>query len=148
MLTFSRLEFTRFRSLLDWNHHADKINHLQFEPNISLLHDPKFKAMRFRPYFTLSKIHKSSLTVDQSYQAVTGLQNAGITPFVDTLLKHKRLILKTLQTTDFINFIKRRKLKTNTSLASMEVTSLIYKYTNIQNILIEKGIASVYKAYD
>ena len=67
-----------------------------------------------------------------------------ISSFVDYILqpiaKAQKSYLK--DTTDFINFIERTKIPKNTTLVSMDVTSL---YTNIPQ---EEGITTVRKAYE
>ena len=67
-----------------------------------------------------------------------------ISAFVDHLLQPIAQIQPSYleDTTDFINFIEKTKLPSNTTLVSMDVTNL---YTNIPQ---EEGVNTVSEAYE
>ena len=93
--------------------------------------------------YTLTKIHKPTITARPIISGCDG-PTERISSFVDTLLqpisKSQKSYLK--DTTDFINFIEKTKVKKRTFLVSMEVASL---YTNIPQ---EEGIDIVCTAHD
>lgn len=71
-------------------------------------------------------------------------QQERISSFLDHILQPIAKVQKSYlkDTTQFINFIEKRKVPNNTILVSMDVTSL---YTNIPQ---EEGINTVCKAYE
>ena len=98
---------------------------------------------RIPVFYTLTKIHKPTLTGRPIISGCEG-PTERISSFIDHILqpiaKAQKSYLK--DTTDFINFIERTKVKQNTILVSMDVTSL---YTNIPQ---EEGINTVCKVYE
>lgn len=98
---------------------------------------------RIPEFYTLTKIHKPTITGRPIISGCDG-PTERISSFVDTLLqpisKSQASYLK--DTTDFINFIEKTKVKKRTFLVSMDVTSL---YTNIPQ---EEGINTVCETYD
>ncbi|XP_067016780.1 uncharacterized protein [Acropora muricata] len=94
-------------------------------------------------FYTLTKIHKPTPVGRPIISGCDG-PTERISSFVDYILqpiaKAQKSYLK--DTTDFINFIERTKIPKNTTLVSMDVTSL---YTNIPQ---EEGITTVCKAYE
>ena len=98
---------------------------------------------RIPEFYTLTKIHKPTITARPIISGCDG-PTERISSFVDTLLqpisKSQKSYLK--DTTDFINFIEKTKVKKRTFLVSMDVASL---YTNIPQ---EEGIDIVCTAYD
>ena len=98
---------------------------------------------RIPEFYTLKKIHKPTLVGRPIISGCDG-PTERISSFIDRLIQpiaqQQESYLK--DSTDFINFIERTKLRKNAILASMDVTSL---YTNIPQ---EKGITTVCKAYE
>ena len=94
---------------------------------------------RIPVFFTLTKIHKPTPVGRPIISVCDGLTER-ISAFVDHLLHIAKV--QPSDTTDFINFIEKTKLPPNTTLVSMDVTSL---YTNI---LREEGISTVCEAYE
>ena len=98
---------------------------------------------RISEFYTLTKIHKPTITARPIISGCDG-PTERISSFVDTLLqpisKSQKSYLK--DTTDFINFIEKTKVKKRTFLVSMDVASL---YTNIPR---EEGIDIVCTTYD
>ena len=94
-------------------------------------------------FYTLTKIHKPTSVGRPIILGCDG-PTERISSFVDYILqpiaKAQKSYLK--DTTDFINFIERTKIPKNTTLVSMDVTSL---YTNIPQ---DEGITTVCKAYE
>ena len=94
-------------------------------------------------FYTLTKIRKPTITSRPIISGCDG-PTKRISSFVDSLLqpisKSQKSYLK--DTTDFINFIEKTKVKKRTFLVSMDVASL---YTNIPQ---EEGIDIVCTAYD
>ena len=98
---------------------------------------------RIPVFYTLTKIHKPTLVgrpiisgCDGPTERISSLVDRLIQPIAqmqDSYLK---------DTTDFINFIEKKKFPANTILVSMDVTSL---YTNIPQ---EEGINTVCQAYE
>ena len=88
-------------------------------------------------FYTLANIHKPTPV---SIISVCDGPTERISSFVDYILKAQKSYLK--DRTDFINFLERTQIPKNTTLVSMDVTSL---YTNIPQ---EEGITTVCKAYD
>jgi len=107
-----------------------------------------YSAYRFRSFPTVRLFTVPAFPLDCKEVSVfeikfhTGLGHPS--SFVDYILqpiaKAQKSYLK--DTTDFINFIERTKIPENTTLVSMDVTSL---YTNIPQ---EEGITTVCKAYE
>ena len=98
---------------------------------------------RIPEFYTLTKIHKPTITGRPIISGCDG-PTERISSFVDTLLqpisKTQKSYLK--DTTDFINFTEKTKVKKRTFLVSMDVTSL---YTNIPE---NEGIEVVCKTYE
>ena len=98
---------------------------------------------RIPVFYTLTKIHKPTPVGRPIISGCDG-PTERISAFVDHLLqpiaKVQPSYLK--DTTDFINFIEKTKLPPNTTLVSMDVTSL---YTNIPQ---EEGTNTVCEAYE
>ena len=98
---------------------------------------------RIPEFYTLTKIHKPTITARPIISGCDG-PTERISSFVETLLqpisKSQKSYLK--DTTDFINFIEKTKVKKRTFLVSMDVASL---YTNIPQ---EEGIDILCTAYD
>ena len=94
---------------------------------------------RIPVFFTLTKIHKPTPVGRPIISVCDGLTER-ISAFVDHLLHIAKV--QPSDTTDFINFIEKTKLPPNTTLVSMDVTSL---YTNIPR---EEGVNTVCKAYE
>ena len=97
---------------------------------------------RIPEFYTLTKIHKPTITGRPIISGCDG-PTERISSFVDTLLQpiSKSQVSYLKDTTDFINFIEKTKVKRRTFLVSMDVTSL---YTNIPQ---EEGIITVCNAY-
>ena len=116
-------------------------NHIDAETKEWLSQTPN--PPRIPVFYTLTKIHKPTLTGRPIISGCEG-PTERISSFIDHILqpiaKAQKSYLK--DTTDFINFIERTKVKQNTILVSMDVTSL---YTNIPQ---EEGINTVCKAYE
>ena len=93
-------------------------------------------------FYTLTKIHKPT-PVGRPISGCDG-PTERISAFVDHLLQPIAQIQPSYlkDTADFINFIERTRLPPNTTLVSMDVTSL---YTNIPQ---EEGINTVSEAYE
>ena len=96
---------------------------------------------RIPVFYTLTKIHKPVLTGRPIISGCDG-PTERISSFLDHILqpiaKAQKSYLK--DTTQFINFIEKRKVPNNAILVSMDVTSL---YTNIPQ---KEGIHTVCKA--
>ena len=94
-------------------------------------------------FYSVTKIHKPTITA-RPIISDCDEPTEKISSFVDTLLqpisKAQKSYLK--DTTDFIDFIEKTKVKKRAFLVSMDVPSL---YTNIPQ---EEGIDSVCTAYD
>ncbi|XP_074637677.1 uncharacterized protein LOC141895947 [Acropora palmata] len=94
-------------------------------------------------FYTLTKIHKPTPVGRPIISGCDG-PTERISSFVDYILQPianaQKSYLK--DRTDFINFLERTKIPKNTTLVSMDVTSL---YTNIPQ---EEGITTVCKAYE
>ena len=97
---------------------------------------------RIPVFYTLTKIHKPT-PVGRPISGCDG-PTERISAFVDHLLQPIAQIQPSYlkDTADFINFIERTRLPPNTTLVSMDVTSL---YTNIPQ---EEGINTVSEAYE
>ena len=97
---------------------------------------------RIPVFYTLTKIHKPT-PVGRPIVAGNDGPTERISSFVDSLLqpiaKSQKSYLK--DTTDFVNFIERRKFPKDVFLVTLDVASL---YTNIPQ---EEGIKTVCKAY-
>ena len=76
---------------------------------------------RIPVFFTLTKIHKPT-PVGRPIISVRDGPTERISAFVDHLLHIAKV--QPSDTTDFINFIEKTKLPPNTTLVSMDVTSL------------------------
>ena len=100
-------------------------------------------SQRIPEFYTLTKIDKSKPVSRPIISGCDG-PTERISAFVDKLIQPIAKIQKSYikDTTDFINFIERKKLPRNTLLVSMDVTSL---YTNIPQ---EQGMQIVCAAYD
>ena len=98
---------------------------------------------RIPEFYTLTKIHKPK-PVGRPIIAGCDGPTERISAFVDKLIQPIAKIQKSYikDTTDFINFIERKKLPQNTLLVTMDVTSL---YTSIPQ---EQGMQIVCAAYD
>ena len=98
---------------------------------------------RIPVFYTLTKIHKPNPVGRPIISGCEG-PTERISPFVDHLLqpiaKTQKSYLK--DTTDFLNFIEKTKVAKDTTLVSMDVTSL---YTNIPQ---EEGIEIVCRTYE
>lgn len=94
-------------------------------------------------FYTLTKIHKPVLTGRPIISGCDG-PTERISSFLDHILQPIAKVQKSYlkDTTQFINFIEKRKVPNNAILVSMDVTSL---YTNIPQ---EEGINTVCKAYE
>ena len=106
---------------------------------LSLMPNPP----RIPVFYTLTKIHKPTPVGKPIISGCDG-PTERISAFVDHLLQPIAQIQPSYlkDTTDFINFIEKTKLPSNTILVSMDVTSL---YTNIPQ---EEGINTVCEAYE
>ena len=97
---------------------------------------------RIPVFYSLTKIHKPT-PVSRPIVAGNDRPTERISSFVDSLLqpiaKSQKSYLK--DTTDFVNFIERRKFPKDVFLVTLDVASL---YTNIPQ---EEGIKTVCKAY-
>ena len=93
-------------------------------------------------FYTLTKIHKPVLTGRPIISGCDGPTE--LSSFLDHILQPIDKVQKSSlkDTTQFINFIEKRKVPNNAILVSMDVTSL---YTNIPQ---EEGINTVCKAYE
>ena len=98
---------------------------------------------RIPVFYTLTKIHKPTPVGRPIISGCDG-PTERISAFVDHLLQPIAQIQPSYlkDTTDFINFIENTRLPPNTTLVSMDVTSL---YTNIPQ---EEGINTVCEAYE
>ena len=98
---------------------------------------------RIPVFYTLTKIHKPVLTGRPIISGCDG-PTKRISSFLDHILqpiaKAQKSYLK--DTTQFVNFIEKRKVPNNAILVSMDITSL---NTNIPQ---EEGIHTVRKAYE
>ncbi|XP_068708141.1 uncharacterized protein [Montipora foliosa] len=98
---------------------------------------------RIPVFYTLTKIHKPNPVGRPIISGCEG-PTERISSFVDHLLqpfaKTQKSYLK--DTTDFLNFIEKTKVAKDTTLVSMDVTSL---YTNIPQ---EEGIEIVCRTYE
>ena len=94
-------------------------------------------------FYTLTKIHKPVLTGRPIISGCDG-PTERISSFLDHILQPIAKVQKSYlkDTTQFINFIEKRKVPNNAILVSMDVTSL---YANIPQ---EQGINTVCKAYE
>ncbi|CAH3019778.1 unnamed protein product, partial [Porites evermanni] len=94
-------------------------------------------------FYTLTKIHKPVLTGRPIISGCDG-PTERISSFLDHILQPIAKVQKSYlkDTTQFINFIEKRKVPNNAILVSMDVTSL---YTNIPQ---EEGLNTVCKAYE
>ena len=94
-------------------------------------------------FYTLTKIHKPTPVGRPIISGCDG-PTERLSAFVDKLLqpiaKEQESYLK--DSTDFINFIERKRVPYNAILVSMDVTSL---FTNIPQ---EEGIETVCNAYE
>ena len=94
-------------------------------------------------FYTLTKIHKPKPVGRPIISGCEG-PTERISSFVDRLLQpiaqRQKSYIK--DSTDFINFVERTKIRQDAILVSMDVTSL---YTNIPQ---EEGITTVCRAYD
>jgi len=94
-------------------------------------------------FYTLTKIHKPKPVGRPIISGCEG-PTERISSFVDRLLQpiaqSQQSYIK--DTTDFINFVEKTKIRQNTILVSMDVTSL---YTNIPH---EEGIETVCQSYE
>ena len=98
---------------------------------------------RIPVFYTLTKIHKPTPVGRPIISGCDG-PTERISAFVDHLLQPIAQIQPSYlkDTTDFIYFVEKTKLPSNTILVSMDVTSL---YTNIPQ---EEGINTVCEAYE
>ena len=99
--------------------------------------------LRIPVFYTLTKIHKPT-PVGRPIISGCDDPTERISAFVDHLLQPIAQIQPSYlkDTTDFINFIENTRLPPNTTLVSMDVTSL---YTNRPQ---EEGINTVCEAYE
>ena len=143
--SYKTLENTMVESTLDKTkrliselHHAKYIDEMTHKW-LSQTQNPP----RVPQFYTLTKIHKATL-VGRPIISGCGGPTERLSAFVDSLLqpiaKKQESYLK--DTTDFINFIERTKVREQTKIVSMDVTSL---YTNIPQ---EEGMNTVCDAYD
>jgi len=98
--------------------------------------------LRIPVFYTLTKIHKPTPVGRPIISGCDG-PTERISAFVDYLPQPITQVQTSYlkDTTDFINFLEKTKLLSNTILVSMDVTSL---YTNIPQ---EEGINTVCEAY-
>ena len=98
---------------------------------------------RIPVFYTLTKIHKPTPVGRPIISGCDG-PTERISAFVDHLLRPIAQIQPSYlkDTTDFINFVEKTKLPSNTILVSMDVTSL---YTNIPQL---ERINTVCEAYE
>ena len=108
-------------------------------------HDGKWLSLTPNPpripvLYTLAKIHKPTPVGRPTISGCDG-PTERISAFDNHLLQPIAKVQPS-DTTDSINFIEKTKLPPNTTLVSMDVTSL---YTNIPQ---EEGISTVCEAYE
>ncbi|XP_068739308.1 uncharacterized protein [Montipora capricornis] len=121
------------KEIINALHHKDHIDDMT-QKWLSLTPNPP----RIPVFYTLTKIHKPNPVGRPIISGCEG-PTERISSFVDHLLqpiaKTQKSYLK--DTTDLLNFIEKTKVAKDTTLVSMDVTSL---YTNIPQ---EEGIAEI-----